>query len=301
MSDKILVVDDEPDIVEIISSILTKKGFNVGSALGGQEAIELFRSEPFDLVITDIRMPGTDGFEVMKQVRNLDEEAEIIIMTGFPSVDIAVRTLKDYGAFDFLTKPLRNIEQLSITVGQALERRRLRKEKKALIEELTQANKKLKQEIEERKRAENALEKKTVHLEETNTALKVLLKRRDEDKTEVEEKVLFNVKELIIPYLDKLKKTPLDDRQSTYLDIVETNMNNVVSPFLRGMSTGYLKLTPQEVQVANLVRQGKRTKEIAELLNLSPKTIDTYRDNIRKKVGLKNKKVNLRTYLLSIQ
>ncbi len=301
MSDKILVVDDEPDIVEIISSILTKKGFSVGSALGGQEAIELFRSEPFDLVITDIRMPGTDGFEVMKQVRNLDEEAEIIIMTGFPSVDIAVRTLKDYGAFDFLTKPLRNIEQLSITVGQALERRRLRKEKKALIEELTQANKKLKQEIEERKRAENALEKKTVHLEETNTALKVLLKRRDEDKTEVEEKVLFNVKELIIPYLDKLKKTPLDDRQSTYLDIVETNMNNIVSPFLRGMSTGYLKLTPQEVQVANLVRQGKRTKEIAELLNLSPKTIDTYRDNIRKKVGLKNKKLNLRTYLLSIQ
>ncbi len=301
MSDKILVVDDEPDILEIISSILTKKGFNVESALGGREAIERFKSEPFDLVLTDIRMPGTDGFEVMKQVRSMDQEAEIIIMTGFPSVDIAVRTLKDYGAFDFLTKPLGSIEQLSITVDQALERRRMRKEKKALIEELTQANKKLKQEIEERKRAENALEKKTVHLEETNTALKVLLKRRDEDKTEVEEKVLFNVKELIIPYLDKLKKTPLDDRQSTYLDIVETNMNNIVSPFLRGMSTGYLKLTPQEVQVANLVRQGKRTKEIAELLNLSPKTIDTYRDNIRKKVGLKNKKLNLRTYLLSIQ
>ncbi|MCP4105760.1 MAG: response regulator [Desulfobacteraceae bacterium] len=301
MSGKILVVDDEPDILEIISSILTKKGFSVESAPGGREAIERFKSEPFDLVLTDIRMPGTDGFEVMKQVRSMDREAEIIIMTGFPSVDIAVRTLKDYGAFDFLTKPLRSIEQLSITVDQALERRRLRKEKKALIEELTQANKKLKQEIEERKRAEKALEKKTVHLEETNTALKVLLKRRDEDKTEVEEKVLFNVKELIIPYLDKLKKTHLDDRQSTYLDIVETNMNNIVSPFLRGMSSGFLKLTPQEVQVANLVKQGKRTKEIAELLNLSPKTIDTYRDNIRKKIGLKNKKVNLRTYLLSIQ
>ncbi|MCP4353830.1 MAG: response regulator [Desulfobacterales bacterium] len=301
MSGKILVVDDEPDILEIISSILTKKGFSVESAPGGREAIERFKSEPFDLVLTDIRMPGTDGFEVMKQVRSMDQEAEIIIMTGFPSVDIAVRTLKDYGAFDFLTKPLRSIEQLSITVDQALERRRLRKEKKALIEELTQANKKLKQEIEERKRAEKALEKKTVHLEETNTALKVLLKRRDEDKTEVEEKVLFNVKELIIPYLDKLKKTHLDDRQSTYLDIVETNMNNIVSPFLRGMSSGFLKLTPQEVQVANLVKQGKRTKEIAELLNLSPKTIDTYRDNIRKKIGLKNKKVNLRTYLLSIQ
>lgn len=294
MSDKILIVDDEPDIVEIISSILIKNGFSVGSALGGKEAIELFRSEPFDLVITDIRMPGTDGFEVVKQVRNLDEEVEIIIMTGFPSVDIAVRTLKDYGAYDFLTKPIRNIEQLSITVNQSLERRRLRKEKENLIRKLTQ-------EIEDRRRAENALEKKTIHLEETNTALKVLLKKRDEDRTELEEKMLFNVRELVIPYLDKLRKTPLADEQNTYLDIVESNLNDIVSPFLRGMTAGYLKLTPQEIQVANLVRQGKRTKEIAELLNLSPKTIDTHRDNIRKKIGLKNKKVNLRTYLLSIQ
>jgi len=142
---------------------------------------------------------------------------------------------------------------------------------------------------------------KTKSLEETNTALKVLLKKRDEDRTELEEKVLSNVKELVLPYLVKLKRTGLDKRQKTFASILESNLDDIISPFLRRMSSRYLGLTPAEIKVAIIVRQGKRTKDIAELLDLSPKTIEDHRKNLRKKLGLKNKKTNLRTHLLSVQ
>jgi PAS domain S-box-containing protein len=144
------------------------------------------------------------------------------------------------------------------------------------------------------------LQEKAINLQEMNTALKVLLKKRDEDKKELEEKVLLNVREMIEPYLIKLKKTKLNDMQRTYLDIIESNLNDIISPFVCGVSINLLNFTPTELQVANLVKQGKTTKEIASILNLSAKTIEFHRNNIRKKMGIKNRKINLRTYLLSL-
>jgi len=155
------------------------------------------------------------------------------------------------------------------------------------------------------KKLHNDLEKevsnRTKDLEETNTALRVLLKKREEDKSKIEASILLNVKELVVPYLLKIKKGRLNRRQLTYLDILETNLNDIIAPFSSGLTSRYLGLTPAEIQVANLVRQGKSSKEIAGLLNMSPKTIDTHRYNIRKKIGLKNKKVNLRTFLLTFE
>ena len=145
------------------------------------------------------------------------------------------------------------------------------------------------------------LKDKTKNLQELNIALKVLLNKRDEDKKELEKKVLLNVGEMIEPYLSKLKKTKLDDMQRTYLGIIESNLNDIISPFVCGVSINLLNLTPTELQVANLVKQGKATKEIASILNLSAKTIEFHRDNIRKKLGIKNRKINLRTHLLSLE
>jgi PAS domain S-box-containing protein len=144
------------------------------------------------------------------------------------------------------------------------------------------------------------LEEKTANLEEANAALKVLLKRRDEDKIELEERIVLNVSELIKPYLEKLRKGTLSDKQKAYLDIMESNLNDIVSPLLHGLSSKFLRLTPTEVQITNLVKQGKTTKEIAEIMHLAKSTIDFHRNNIRKKLGIKNKRANLRTYLLSI-
>ena len=151
------------------------------------------------------------------------------------------------------------------------------------------------------KQREKELEIKNIRLEEMNAALKILLGKRDEDKKELEEKVMTNIKELVLPYVTKLKNTGLNDRQEIFADIIQSNIEAIISPFSRRLSFKYLNLTPSELQVANLVKQGKSTKEIAELFNLSAKTIESYRKNIRSKLGISNKKINLRTHLLSIQ
>jgi PAS domain S-box-containing protein len=156
---------------------------------------------------------------------------------------------------------------------------------------------------EELKKAHSELEEKvkerTAYLDEVNIALKVLLNKREQDKKDLEEKILLNFRELVLPILEKFRKSGLRDRQISYLEILETNLNDILSPLLRGLSSKHVKLSPMENQVANLIKQGKRTKEIADILNLSNKTVEFHRDGIRNKTGIKNKKINLRTYLQS--
>jgi DNA-binding CsgD family transcriptional regulator/putative methionine-R-sulfoxide reductase with GAF domain len=159
----------------------------------------------------------------------------------------------------------------------------------------------LKQTDQALKKREKELEIKTNSLEEMNSALKFLLKRREEDRKELEEKVLFNVRGLVVPYMGKLKNSGLDVKQQGYVSVLESNLNSIISPFSRTLSSKFLNLTPAEIQVANLVKQGKTTKEIADLLSVSGKTIESHRENIRKKLGIKNKKANLRTHLLSLE
>lgn len=155
------------------------------------------------------------------------------------------------------------------------------------------------QKILQEKEAE--LKQKNLNLEEVNTALRVLLKRKDEDKQELEKKVFTNITELIEPYLERIKKTKLDQHQSAYFEILQSNLREITSSFSHTLNSTYQSLSPSEIKVANLVRNSKSTKEIAELLNVSTRTIEFHRDNIRKKIGIKNKKTNLRSYLLALQ
>jgi DNA-binding CsgD family transcriptional regulator len=150
------------------------------------------------------------------------------------------------------------------------------------------------------KERERELDLQRQKLEETNTALRVLLRAREEDKRELEEKVLGNVKELVFPYLANLNQMGLNARQKAHLEIVESNLNDIISPFLRQISSKYLNLTPREIQVANLVKEGRSTKEISEVMSISTNAVDLHRKNLRKKLGLKNRKTNLRSRLISL-
>ncbi len=171
------------------------------------------------------------------------------------------------------------------------------------IENITkqkQAEKALQKAHDEMKKQTIELEIKTKNLVELNTAMEVLLKKRKEDKIEIEDSVLTNVKELIEPYFSKMRKTKLDEQQNAFLDIMESNLIEITNPFARRMSTKYLNLTPTEIQVANMIKHGNSSKKIAGILNISTRTVDTHRKNIRRKIGLNQKRTNLRSYLLSL-
>lgn len=148
---------------------------------------------------------------------------------------------------------------------------------------------------------EKELQMKTHNLEEMNTALRVLLKRREEDRGDLEEKVMFNMKDLVIPYMEKLEATSLNQKQRSLIGILKSNLNDIVSPFSRRLAATHMYLTPREIQVANLIKEDKLTKEIAELLNISESSVDFHRHHIRRKLGLVGKKINLKTYLQSLQ
>jgi PAS domain S-box-containing protein len=161
--------------------------------------------------------------------------------------------------------------------------------------------------ISERKEAKEALKERTIRLEiekkslaELNTAMKVLLEKREADKSKLEEYVLANVKRLIEPYFEKIKKTKLNDQQGAFLRIIESNLNEIISPFTKEVSLEYFNLTSTELQIAKKIRQGYTTKKIAAFMNISPRTVETHRKNIRRKIGLEGKKANLRSHLLSI-
>lgn len=157
----------------------------------------------------------------------------------------------------------------------------------------------LKRTEEDLKKNRQQLEDKTKNLEEANAALRVLLKHRDEDRIDLEERVSANMKERILPYIEKLKVSRLNELQSHHLDILETNLNDILSPFLRNLSSKFPNLTPREIQIIHFIKDGRSTKEISAMLNASSRTVDFHRNNIRHKLGIRNRKANLRSFLLS--
>lgn len=137
-------------------------------------------------------------------------------------------------------------------------------------------------------------------LEEANVALKVLLRHREEDRRELEEQFLANFRKLIMPSLEKLRKTGLTPRQGAYVDVVEMNVRKVFSASGAAAGLAQASFTPIEMRIVEFIKEDKTTKEIGSMLNLSPRTVEYYRDRIRKKLGLKSKNVNLRSYLYSL-
>lgn len=199
-------------------------------------------------------------------------------------------------------------------------------ERKKCEDELTEAKENLEQQVRERtaelmvknrqleaaigeskvheeklKTQRRKLEMKAKQLMQLNAALKVLLKQRDADKREIEEKVTLNIKELVIPYLEKLKLRRLDHKSQLDLNMIESNLINIISPFTHTLSSKFLGLTHKEIQIAGMIKEGKDTKEIAEFMHVSQSAIKLHRYHIRKKLDLIDQKINLRSYLSSLQ
>jgi PAS domain-containing protein/DNA-binding CsgD family transcriptional regulator len=136
-------------------------------------------------------------------------------------------------------------------------------------------------------------------LADTETALRVLLEHREKDVSLSKDKLADKIKTLVLPYLESLKQTKLQPDQIEFIALIEDNLKNFYDHNYAKLSAPEHKLSPNEVKVAQLVRDGKTNKEIAKMLHLSKSTILTHRHHVRVKLGIRNKKVNLRSLLKS--
>nr|WP_321465967.1 LuxR C-terminal-related transcriptional regulator [uncultured Desulfobulbus sp.] len=145
------------------------------------------------------------------------------------------------------------------------------------------------------------LQLEKVNLEEANTALKVLLKRRELDRKEMELKVVENVNQLIAPVVNQLATQDISPDAHQLLATLQTRLSELTKPFLQRMTAIASRLTPQEIEIAALIREGKNSQEIADRLHLSITTIHFHRRNLRKKLNINKKGINLQTFLISLQ
>lgn len=152
----------------------------------------------------------------------------------------------------------------------------------------------------ELRKKEKILEGKAHELMEVNEALRSLLRQAQTDADRTEQRVVANVEDFVIPYVTRLRGTPMDTDQHTYLNVIESNLREIISPFMRRAGSRHPNLTLREIEVANLVRMGKTSKEISRLLNIPRRTADFHRDSLRRKLGLKKTRQNLRAFLASM-
>lgn len=146
------------------------------------------------------------------------------------------------------------------------------------------------------------LQEQKKELEEKNIALKELLAQIEMEKTQIKKQILFNVEHFIFPILGKLKSRPQVNTAFTkYLHILEKNLSEITSPLSRKIIENKVRLSPKEFEICNFIKSGFSNKQIAEILYISVLTVERHRHNIRKKLGIANQKVNLSTYLQSLQ
>ena len=420
----VLIVDDEPSILKLISLRLKSWDYRVLTAENGKMGMAMLESHRPDLVITDLFMPEVDGFEFLAHIHEHAPALPVIVLSGQGRLGDAIRALR-LGAWDYIYKPIEESEFLRIAIEKVLEKARLIEENHnyrdhlermlarksdqlvasekryrtvadftynweywidsagkmeyispsceritgfapsafiqdpSLLHDLVhpedralfigncedrQLNEKIfetefriirrdgqerwighscqpvhdpeglflgrrcsNRDITYQKKIETDLKtkqkqliEKTVSLEKANEALKALLDQRETEKRSIEQTMVNNLKRFVFPYVESLSEMKLGKEAKTYLEIIQANIDQLVSPVSRTLSGAYLDFTPTEIRVADLIRQGESSKSIADVLNTSTSTVAIHRNNIRKKLGILNQKVNLRTFLNSL-
>lgn len=299
--------------------------YELTSCRQGEEAVaavaaSIENDAPFAMVFLDMRMPpGRDGLWTARSIRELDDMVNILIMTAFSDVDPAQigAEVRPADKLLYLQKPLRPPEIRQFAAALACKWRTETELRTANLQ-LAAARNRLQQLLDERTAALDSahsdlrekgemLDRQSAELAESGIAMRVLLKNlaggtaaTREERRELDEMLVMNIKELTEPFLDRLAASGLTAGQRQCLDIVRDNLEKIASPAMLRLFSGETDLTPAELQVANLIRQGRASKDIAEMLNLSPRTVEFHRDNIRKKLGITDRRTSLRTVLQNL-
>ena len=152
-------------------------------------------------------------------------------------------------------------------------------------------------------RTHNAIKESTLFqnkLDQAKSAITTLLDLKEEVRSDLEERFSLNASDLLLPLIERLQKSHLNKEQSHILTLIESGLVDITSKFSSKLNSPSFRLTPREILVAFLIKTGKTSKEIANMLSVSPASIEFHRANIRKKLGLTNSKTNLRSFLLSL-
>ncbi|NPE28740.1 response regulator transcription factor [Methanococcoides sp. SA1] len=286
MSEKqgtILVVDDQPANLKVLLAFLKKHNFHTLVADTGERAIKaLLNDVKPDLILLDVMMPGINGFETCKQIKaNPDIAAiPIVFMTAYDSVEDKLTGFAA-GGVDYITKPFEHVEVLA-RINAHIQLRQKELKLQVIVDERTAD-----------------LQKSNYKLEQNNNALKLILEQQLEAREEVEETMAAGLKKRVYPYLDLLAEGLSPDKKE-YISVIRNNLDALAVPLTGKLTNTFWNLSAKETLVADLVKQGKSTREISHLLNISPATTEKYRNKIRKKIGIVGNKVRLITYLNQI-
>lgn len=230
--------------------------------------------EPQDLIGKRVDDVVNDP-ELMSRLR---QEDETVLRTGRPLLGLVKQPRRDQPKLIRIDKLpfIDRSGKITGVIGLAVEIPAPPQEAEAVREELATTSRKL---------------------EDTETALRVILDQREKDASLTREKLGERVKSLVLPYLDNLRQTKLSKNQQAYVELIEENLKSFYDANYAKLSGPEYKLSPTELKVAQMVRDGKTNKEIAKLMHLSKSTILTHRHHVRAKLGIRNKKVNLRSLL----
>jgi DNA-binding NarL/FixJ family response regulator len=281
MAEKILVVDDEYAVRKMLAKFLKGDGYSVDTSKTVIAAVKLMERNIYDIMLIYKNMPGTDGnpeavLDLLRHVKSHSPSTDIIIITRYPNAETTWDAMH-LGSFDYIVKPF-HMEDLRLKISKLSKYR-------SFVKQVEEQN--------------AALRAKTANLEETNTALKVLLMRVEKDRKEMEESITSDLRKLIFPYLDRMEHSDISKEQFKVLVRgIKGTFDKSISPFIKFLSG--IGLSPTEIRIAEMIAAEKINKEIAHSLSLSEGTVRTHRTHIRKKLGLTNQKTNLQTYLRSL-
>jgi DNA-binding NarL/FixJ family response regulator len=281
----ILVVEDEQVVRLSVVSYLSDENYDVVGVANGRDALGAIAVRRPDLVLLDLRMPEMDGLEFLREIRGRNDQTPIVVLSGGSSVEDAAAALR-LGAWDYLIKPIGDLNHLNHVVMRCLERAQLLAENQRYREHLER-------EVESRTQALDAANRE---LGQKNIALREVLAAVHEQVEAVRNGFVEQIEQYLVPEIKLLRNSDLL-RDSATLERMENVLVSLTTPPDQSLSDQVAHLTPAELRMCSLVRQGLTAKEIAEQEHLSVETVNTHRKNIRRKLGLTNQKISLTTRL----
>jgi len=300
----IFLIDDHPANLKVLSSFLRDQKFDIRIFESGKRALKILERIVPDIILLDVMMFEVDGFSICRQIKENPRTADIpvIFLTALDNVEDKVAGFEAGGA-DYITKPFQKIEVLSrLKTHLSLHQKQVALDR--LLAERQSQNETLEELVAVRtadlQKNSEQLRQSQREIEKKNIALEVLLGQYQTTRGELENQVVTRLKKIVFPYLYLLHNDVSQKQKDEYLDFIRGHLYSIVDSFNHTVSNPGWNLTPREILVVDLVRQGKNSREIASLLKISLRTVETYRNAIRKKIGLTNKKTSLRTYLSSV-